>query len=62
MKKSVICLALFFLFVGTICFAQSNNDAQRILGTWKCGTGDRDSFYTYTFNSNGTFVYKEFRR
>ena len=48
MRKFRICL--FFIFLGTFCFAQSNNDAQRIVGTWS----NRD--FTYTFNFDGTFL------
>jgi len=50
MKKLGICLILFFSFLGTSCFAQSNNDAQRIVGTWVEANGS-----SFTFNSNGTF-------
>ena len=50
MKKLGICLIILIL-VGTSCFAQSNNDAQRIVGTWKQGSN------TVTFNTNGTYAY-----
>jgi len=52
MKKFGICLILAFFVFGTSCFAQSNNDAQRIVGTWIHGSG-----LSYTFNSNGTWSY-----
>jgi len=51
MKKLVIGLVLVFFIVGTSCFAQSNNDVQRIVGIWKNSKND-----TFTFNQNGTFL------
>ena len=51
MKKLGICLVLFFFVFGTSCFAQSSNDAQRIVGVW------RDGSRTVTFNANGTYTY-----
>jgi len=57
MKKLGICMVLIFIVVGTPCFAQSNNDAQRIVGTW-VQTGS-SATWTYTFNSNGTFTYTD---
>jgi len=51
MKKLGICLVLFVL--GAACFAQANNDTQRILGTWSGSGGGAN--YTFTFNSNGTY-------
>jgi len=53
MKKFVICLVLVFLVLRTSCFAQSGNDAQRIVGTWKLQKGT--DYSTITFNSNGTY-------
>jgi hypothetical protein len=51
MKKLRICLFLVFFVIGVSCFAQSGNDAQRIVGTWIIeGGGDN-----IVFNSNGTF-------
>ena len=49
MKRAVI----FFVFVFSsvsLCYAQSNNDAQRIVGTWSI-----DDF-SLTFNANGTYT------
>jgi len=51
MKKLGIFFALFVL--GTLCFAQSNNDAQRIVGTWSGNYLSRNC--TFTFNANGTY-------
>lgn len=48
MKKFT--MILIFVMVGAFCFAQSNNDAQKIIGTWKAGG------VTCTFNSNGTYA------
>jgi hypothetical protein len=50
MKKFGIFL-IFFILVGGFCFAQSNNDSQRIVGTWVSSGGQ-----TYIFNSDGTFT------
>ena len=56
MKKLGICL--FIIVLGVSCTqnnveAQSNNNAQRIIGTW---IGDYSfSDATLTFNANGTF-------
>jgi len=58
--------ALVFLFVGIIffgCFvqnanAQSTNDAQRIVGTWR----DSNNGITFTFNTDGTFTSSENER
>jgi len=60
MKKFGICLVLVFLVVGTSCFAQNNNDAQRIVGTW-VGKDRFSSYTTYTFNSNGTYTVENIR-
>jgi hypothetical protein len=54
MKKLGILLGLFFY--GVSCFAQSNNDAQRIIGTWR--NTQNELIVTYTFNANGTFVFQ----
>jgi len=59
MKKLGICLVLILVVVGTPCFAQSNNDAQRIVGTWV--KTEPSITYTYTFNPNGTFTYTDSR-
>jgi hypothetical protein len=65
MKKTVI-LGLFvilqtFVFLGcgkgnsnSTLYAQSSNDAQRIVGTWKGVDSDADDVGTVTFNANGT--------
>ena len=50
MKKFGICLVLVFIVIGSSCFAQSNNDAQRIVGTWV----DQGGYDEYVLNSNGT--------
>ena len=52
MKKFGVCLVLI-LVLGTACFAQSTNDAQRIVGTWF--NVDTQPGKSITFNSNGTF-------
>jgi len=61
MKKLVFILFLVFFVLGTPCFSQSYNDAQRIVGTWKAGfTNEKGTFSkSYTFNSNGTFILTE---
>ena len=48
MKKAVVFLALALALNG-LCFAQSANDAQRIVGTWTV-----DDF-SLTLNPNGTY-------
>ena len=62
MKKTVLfgLLAIMLAFSGcdkgssnSTLFAQSNNDAQRIVGTWKT-EGEEVIF---TFNANGTFTF-----
>jgi len=53
MKKLGICLVLIVLV--TSCFAQSNNDAQRIVGTWTGHNNNTSLPNTITFNSNGTY-------
>lgn len=50
MKKLGVCFALFFFIAGAVCFAQSNNDAQLIVGTWTSPKGNS----TFVFNANGT--------
>ena len=50
MKKPVIVFVLAFALTG-ICYAQSTNDAQRIVGTW---TFLGESFLT--FYANGTYI------
>jgi len=54
---------LVFFIVGVVFFgscsaqnanAQSSNDAQRIVGTWR-GVFSGGLIYIYTFNSNGTY-------
>jgi hypothetical protein len=52
MKKLGIGLVLFFIVVGVSCFAQSNNDAQRIVGTWVDVEG-----ITWVFNADGKLSY-----
>jgi len=47
MKKLGLCLGLVFFVVGT-SFAQSNNDAQRFVGTWISGS------HSIVFNADGT--------
>jgi hypothetical protein len=47
-----IAVGLLLIVLGTSCFAQSNNDAQRIVGTWN----SPDDRSTLTLNSNGTFT------
>jgi len=49
MKKLGICLVFFVL--GTFCFAQSNTDAQRIVGNWR-GKLEHQTV-TFNFNANG---------
>ena len=54
MKKVLVLLIVGFVFFGCTAQnvnAQSSNDAQRIVGTWKNTRND-----TFTFNSNGTFL------
>ena len=48
MKKVIVCL-FFALTLNGLCFAQSANDAQRIVGTWTV-----DNF-SLTLNANGTY-------
>jgi hypothetical protein len=55
LKKIGFCL-MFFILITILCFAQSNNDEQRIVGTWS-GTF-RNTNIAYTFNSNGTVTYR----
>jgi len=55
MKKLGICFVLVFLVSGTLCFAQSGNDAQRIVGTWSGSISSTNYSITFTFNSNGTY-------
>ncbi|GBU27667.1 hypothetical protein R84B8_01204 [Treponema sp. R8-4-B8] len=63
MKK--LGIGLIIVFLGVSCVqnkaeAQSNNDAQRIIGTWKTIIGsdsDGTRTVTYTFNANGSYVY-----
>ena len=49
MKKFIIGFIFAFVLIG-LCYAQSANDAQRILGTWLV-----DDF-SLTFNANGTYA------
>ena len=49
MKKLVI-FSLFIFVLSGLCYAQSANDAQRIIGTWAI-----DDF-SLTFNANGTYA------
>ena len=49
MKKLVIVFLFAFAFIG-LCYAQSADDAQRILGTWSI-----DDF-SLTFNANGAYA------
>ena len=65
MKKVLVFLVIGFVFFGA-CFAQntnaqSSNDEQRIVGTWRTTVTKSDATLTltYTFNSNGTFVSSE---
>ena len=54
MKKIISCafVLLFLFFISINCFAQSsNNNEQRLVGTW---ISLHNSEYTFTFNSNGT--------
>ena len=64
MKKALGFLIVGFVFLGSCSVqnanAQSSNDAQRILGTWKVirnSDSDGTQTETFTFNSNGTFTY-----
>jgi hypothetical protein len=45
-------------FAGSLSVQSTNNDAQRIVGTWVASYGDYGGVYnmTYAFNSNGTFI------
>ena len=54
MKKLGFFLIVFVL-LGSYCFAQSNNDAQRIVGTWRGIDTDGDN-WNLTLNSNGTYT------
>ena len=47
--KRFIVFTFFALALNVLCFAQSANDAQRIVGTWTV-----DDF-TLTLNANGTY-------
>ena len=47
--KKVIGFLFFALALNGLCFAQSTNDAQRIVGTWTV-----DDF-SLTLNANGTY-------
>jgi hypothetical protein len=49
MKRAVI-FSVFALSLASLCYAQSSNDAQRILGTWSV-----DDF-SLTFSANGTYT------
>jgi hypothetical protein len=49
MKKAVIFVVLAMVLIGS-CFAQSANNAQRIIGTWV----DNNTGKTWVFNANGT--------
>jgi len=54
--KRVFCLIFVLAFFGSCSVenasAQSANDAQRIVGTWKTEGG----VFTFTFNANGTYT------
>ena len=49
MKKLIISFLFAFTLIG-LCYAQSANDAERIVGTWLI-----DDF-SLTFNANGTYA------
>ena len=49
MKKKIL-IIIVLLFVSMIIFAQSDNNEQRIIGTWENGNEE----ITITFNADGT--------
>ena len=57
MKKILVFLFIALVFFGSCSEqnvnAQSANDAQRIVGTWRAGTS------TFTFNADGTLVFMD---
>ena len=58
MKKVLVIFIVGFVFLGCSAQnadAQSSNDAQRIIGTWK-NVNDGFGEYTIVFNQNGTFT------
>jgi hypothetical protein len=55
MRKLGICLVLLFFVLGVSCFAQTSNDAQRIVGTWNGPAGSGGMNIIFIFNSNGTY-------
>ena len=59
MKKLLVFFIIGFMFFGSCSAqnvnAQTSNDSQRIVGTWRGSDNDGDS-YTFTFNSDGTYV------
>jgi len=67
MKKAIVILIFGTMFFGACSAqnvsAQTTNDAQRIIGTWKhneivsYNIGEHTATRTYTFNSNGTYEY-----
>jgi hypothetical protein len=50
MKKIVFYFLLFFCFSSVICYAQSSNTQDHLLGTW---INENDSSSTWIFNSDG---------
>jgi len=60
MKKALAFLVVGFVFFGSCsvqnAYAQSSNDAQRIVGTWVLGNGS-----SYIFDANGTYSYTSSR-
>jgi hypothetical protein len=65
MKKLPVFLIVSLVFFGSCSAqnanAQSSNDAQRIVGTWRyvnpSGGSDDGWIWVFTFNSNGTFTF-----
>ena len=62
MKKALAFLVVGFVFFGSCSVqnanAQSSNDAQRIVGSWKASDNDGES-WIYTFNADGTYTYSQ---
>jgi len=60
MKKYLVFTFFVIVFFGTCSLqnvsAQSTNDAQRIVGTWRIEDGDGHFQGTFIFNGNGSFV------
>ena len=48
--KRLFVFLMISMAITSLCYAQSSNDAQRILGTW----ANQDA--SITFNSNGTYT------